>query len=205
VGDLNSSNQTSRRKVMRHTMSLTQDARLIYELCEVKARPKTILHFIKFMDTPFSQGDIGRMYKEVHGEAPPRGMATHSVERSIGTAERRLHASYYGKKFAEIAKLGLTGARLHLRAYYFYLYEFEVNVDNAILSFEQAFQIIQGIQRADLEYTRCREKDCASHFLKVFGKYVSHNACPVCNLFRKRAKNAPDAETDLDQIDSRKH
>lgn len=180
--------KTSTRKLTRNTKDLTDDANLIYRLCEVKARPKTIGYFLQSLGTRFSAADVGRIYKEVHGVAPPKGMLPYSPERSIGTSEKRLHASYYGKKYNELAKLGLTGAHLHLATYRYYLLEFEATVDDALLSFEQAFKIIQSIQIGDLIYAKCGQ--CSSHFLNVFGTPLSNHSCPVCYIFKKRMKRA---------------
>ncbi|MFC3110204.1 FlhC family transcriptional regulator [Undibacterium arcticum] len=175
-----------KRKLSKNTLATTEGVNLIYQLCEVKARAKTIAYLMRSTDSSFTPADIGRIYKDIHGESPSKGMMPVSPERAIGSSEKRFHASYYGKKYKRLSELGLIGARLHLATYQHYLLDFECTVDDALLSFDLGFKIIQSIQIGELVYATCR--DCRSHFLNVMGSPLSNHACPLCAIFKKRQR-----------------
>ncbi|MFD2274212.1 hypothetical protein ACFS07_32940 [Undibacterium arcticum] len=39
-------------------------------------------------DSSFTPADIGRIYKDIHGESPSKGMMPVSPERAIGSSEK---------------------------------------------------------------------------------------------------------------------
>lgn len=156
----------------------------VSELCKLRARPKIISAIVNGR-TNKSLTDFGRMYKEVNGEAPPKGQLPSSPESIMNSAEKKLHGSFIIRKYIRLEKSGVEYEEAIFKAYIDYLDKFDTTPVDALIAFDNAYRLIGFYKSGLFNEVQCNE--CKLTYLKFANQPIARHSCPICATARTRA------------------
>jgi len=143
-------------------------------------------------ETTLSRERLLKLYKEVRGVSPPKGMLPFSTDWFISW-QPNIHASL----FIDIHKYLLThadirGIEVVLKAYKLYLEHCQANQAEPVLSLTRAWSLVRFFDAKLLQTTACTR--CAGHFV-VHSLELYHNyVCGLCRVPSRAGKTKKAAE-----------
>jgi len=155
--------------------SLVQDAqetRLAIEMIELGARMQMLES-----ETGLSRERLLKLYKEIRGESPPKGMLPFSTDWFIPW-QQNVHASLFMSLRGFVCRnTGLSGLEATLQAFRMYREQVAAMQLESVLSLTRAWTLVRFFDAKMLQQTRCT---CCG------GEYVAHAYDPshayVCGL-----------------------
>ncbi|NDO81125.1 transcriptional regulator FlhC [Citrobacter sp. NCU1] len=158
-----------------NNQSILQDIRnigLAVELISLGAR----LQMVE-AETNLSRGKLTKLYKEIHGCSPPKGLLPFSADWFMHW-EQNIHASVFCNIWRFIQSTGLCSKiETIVKAYRLYLEHVPSMDDSPLLSFTRAWTLIRFLDADVLGSTHCTQ--CR-------GLFVSHAFQPkgifICSL-----------------------
>ncbi len=149
-----------------------QQVQLAIELIELGARLQVLE-----TETELSRGRLVRLYKEVRGVSPPKGMLPFSTDWFI-TWLPNIHASLFYNSYLQLCKqYGCERLEAFVKAYRLYLEQISLDGGEPVLGLTRAWTLIRFFESNLLELTSCT---CCS------GKFVAHIHTPgqnyVCGI-----------------------
>ena len=177
----------------KSVVSDAEQVQLAAELARLGARLQVLE-----TETNLSRERLLRLYKEVRGESPPKGMLPFSTDWFMSWMPN-IHASIFTNIHAYMVNhTQARGIRAVIRAYKLYLEHVQVNELEKVLSFTRAWSLARFFEAKLLDTATC--KSCG-------GKYVVHAMdltkdyeCGLCNVpsragkTKKKAAEAPAQE-----------
>jgi flagellar transcriptional activator FlhC len=174
----------------KSVVSDAEQVQLAAELARLGARLQVLE-----TETNLSRERLLRLYKEVRGESPPKGMLPFSTDWFMSWMPN-IHASIFMNIHAYLVNhTRAKGISAIIRAYKLYLEHVHVNELEKVLSFTRAWSLARFFEAKMLDTTTCRS--CG-------GKYVVHAMdlnkdyeCGLCNVpsragkTKKKAAEAP--------------
>lgn len=163
-----------------------RDIRLAIELIELGAR----LQLLE-AETKLSRERLLKLYKEVKGESPPKGMLPFSTDWFM-TWQPNIHASlfmgYY--RFFE-RNTQLRGLELIISAYRMYLGQIKWGGMEAVLSLTRAWTMVRFFEADMLQMVTC--EDCGGHFVAHAHDPKKGYACGLCHMPARAGKTRKSA------------
>lgn len=164
-----------------------QEIQLAMEMIQLGAR----LQMLE-AETNVSRERLLRLYKEVKGVSPPKGMLPFSTDWFL-TWQPNIHASLFLAFHRFMSNNGkASGLDAILKAYRLYLEHVELHGMEKVLSLTRAWTLIRFIEAGMLGTTRCTH--CGGHF-------VTHNldlhdgyVCGLCKIPARAGKTRRAAE-----------
>ncbi len=155
-----------------------RDIRLATELIQLGAR----LQMLE-AETNLARERLLKLYKEVKGVSPPKGMLPYSTEWFM-TWQPNVHASLFMGYYHFLRKnTGLKGLELTIKSYRMYLDKIHSVGQEQVLSLTRAWTMVRFFDARMLQMAAC--KLCGGHF-------VAHANDPfhgyVCGLCHKPAR-----------------
>lgn len=155
--------------------SLVQDAQetqLAIEMIELGARMQMLES-----ETGLSRERLLKLYKEIRGESPPKGMLPFSTDWFIPW-QQNVHASLYMSLRSFVTEnAGLSGLAASLQAFRMYREQVAANDLEQVLSLTRAWTLVRFFEAKMLQRSRCT---------KCGGSFVAHAFDPehdyVCGL-----------------------
>lgn len=187
--DDNKSVASIKRRIIEGNEDASEILHIINLLIKFKARTQTICSIFSNTEFILHERDIGRMYKEVHGQASGRGFETYLPKKLLATYELTYHASVYFALYEKYKSIFKMDPRARVEAYSEYLRLFETTVDEAILKFTNAFKITQYIETGDIVKINCHT--CKTIFVHPSYTPLLTSMCPCCEKVRKFNKLQP--------------
>ena len=140
--------------------SLVQDAqetRLAIEMIELGARMQMLES-----ETGLSRERLLKLYKEIRGESPPKGMLPFSTDWFI-TWQPNIHSSIFMNTYRYLNEhAGLSGIEAVLKAYQLYLEQVQPRSDEEpVLSLTRAWTLVRFFESKMLSMTKCGK--CGGH------------------------------------------
>lgn len=173
-------------------LSEVRETQLAIQLIEVGARLQVLES-----ETSLSRERLLKLYKEVRGESPPKGMLPFSTDWFL-TWLPNVHASLFINIYRYLAKNtfceDIEGV---LKAYKLYQEYLKANDIEEVLSFTRAWTLVRFFDSKMLETTQCTK--CGGHFV-VHPDDLHHDyLCGLCHMpsragKTKKAKEALEAE-----------
>jgi flagellar transcriptional activator FlhC len=137
-------------------------------------------------ETSLSRERLLKLYKEVNGYSPPKGMLPYSTDWFV-TWMPNIHASI----FMDIHKYltthgGARGIEAVIKAYKLYLEHCQVNAMEPVLEFTRAWTLMRFCNSDMLRTAPCRK--CGGHF--VVHSYDLHRnfVCGLCHVPSRAGK-----------------
>jgi flagellar transcriptional activator FlhC len=156
--------------------SVIDDAREVArarELIELDARLQVLES-----ETSLSRERLLRLYKELRGKSPPKGMLPFSTDWFV-TWMPNIHASLFMaiyRQMRDVAKAERVDALV--RAYRLYLEQCGSHAMEPVLSLTRAWRLIKFFEAGMLKYATCRR--CAGEFVARDLDLTARFVCGCC-------------------------
>lgn len=164
--------------------SLVQDAQetqLAINMIQLGARMQMLES-----ETGLSRERLLKLYKEIRGESPPKGMLPFSTDWFIPW-QQNIHASLYMslRKFV-IEHAGLEGLPATLQAFRMYREQIALGGLDEVLSLTRAWTLVRFFEARMLQQTRCTRcsGDFVAHAFDPSHSYV----CGLCHVPARAGK-----------------
>ena len=166
-----------------------QEIQLAIELIKLGARLQLLES-----ETSLSRERLLKLYKELKGVSPPKGMLPFSTDWFI-TWQPNIHASIFiGIHKYLVNHARISGIEAVMKAYKLYLEQIELAPgEEPVLSLTRAWTLVRFFESKMLATACCEE--CSGHFV-VYRDDLHHNyVCGLCHMpsragKTKRAKEA---------------
>lgn len=146
---------------------------LAIELIELGARLQVLE-----TETELSRGRLLRLYKEVRGKSPPKGMLPFSTDWFI-TWLPNIHASLFHGVYRTLAgKPGVDRMDAFVKAYRLYMEQVMLHGDEPVLGLTRAWTLVRFFESGLFELAECTS--CHGHFV-MHAHTPSHDyVCGIC-------------------------
>lgn len=129
-------------------------------------------------ETSLSRERLLRLYKELRGRSPPKGMLPFSTDWFV-TWMPNIHASLFMAIHRRLAASPtLARADALIRAYRLYLEHCATNELEPALSMTRAWRLVRFVEAGMLRYAACRR--CHGEFVVRDTDLVRHYVCGCC-------------------------
>ncbi|MGG2143543.1 flagellar transcriptional regulator FlhC [Symbiopectobacterium sp. RP] len=173
-----------------------KDIQLAMELISLGARLQMLES-----ETQLSRGRLIKLYKELRGSPPPKGMLPFSTDWFM-TWEQNIHSSMFYNAYAFLLKTSrCNGVEAVIKAYRLYLEQCAPNNDTPLLALTRAWTLVRFVDSGMLQLSSC---NCCN------GMFITHAHLPknsfVCSLCQppsravKRRKLSPNLADILPQL-----
>ena len=166
---------------MKSVVSDAEQVQLAAELARLGARLQVLE-----TETNLSRERLLRLYKEVVGQSPPKGMLPFSTDWFMSWMPN-IHASIFMNIHAYLlANTQAKGIRAIISAYKLYLEHVELNDLEKVLSFTRAWSLSRFFEAKLLETTPCR--CCGGKFVVHTMDLTKDYECGLCNVPSRAGK-----------------
>ena len=154
---------------------------LAVELVELGARLQVLE-----TETNLSRERLLKLYKEVKGVSPPKGMLPFSTDWFISW-QPNIHASLFIDIYRYLGKnAGVSGIEAIIKAYRLYLEHIEVNGLECVLSLTRAWSLVRFCEAKMLTTVPCSE--CGGHFIMHTMDLQKNYVCGMCHVPSRAGK-----------------
>ncbi len=130
------------------------------------------------VETPLSRERLLRLYKEVKGVSPPKGMLPFSTDWFV-TWQPNIHASLFMQiRNYLVANTKVRGIVATIKAFKLYLEHASIDGTEPILTFTRAWTLMRYVDSKLLTMKPC--KKCAGEFVVNSMDLHSHYVCGLC-------------------------
>lgn len=158
------------------------DIELAIELIRLGARLQLLES-----ETSLSRERLLKLYKELKGVSPPKGMLPFSTDWFI-TWQPNIHASLFmniHRYLTTHAKV--SGIEAIIKAYKLYLEQLETDTDDEpVLSLTRAWTLVRFFESKMLMTTHCKE--CSGQFVVHRLDLHNHYLCGLCHMPSRAGK-----------------
>jgi flagellar transcriptional activator FlhC len=166
----------------KSVMTEVQDIQLAIELIHLGARLQLLES-----ETSLSRERLLKLYKELKGVSPPKGMLPFSTDWFI-TWQPNIHSTLFINIHRYLVRhAGVTGIQAIIKAYRLYLEQMECPAgEEPVLSLTRAWTLVRFFESRMLMTTGCVE--CGGQF--VVHRLDLHNryACGLCHMPSRAGK-----------------
>lgn len=150
-------------------------------------------------ETKLSRERLLKIYKEVRGVSPPKGMLPFSTDWFI-TWQPNVHASLFMGFFRFFqTTANLQGLDAILKAYHLYLDHIEAEAMEPVLSLTRAWTLVRFFDADLLHMAPCTT--CGGHFVAHAYDPTQHFVCGLCNMPSRAGKTRRAAKAALADAD----
>ncbi|MBR0564566.1 flagellar transcriptional regulator FlhC [Azoarcus sp. L1K30] len=158
-----------------------EDIRRAVEMVQLGARMQMLE-----VETKLSREKLLKIYKEVRGASPPKGMLPFSTDWFM-TWQPNVHSSLFmGYHRFFVQQAGMSGLDAILKSYHLYLDQIESDQMEPVLSITRAWTLVRFFDADLLQFAACT---CCG------GRYVAHAydpshayVCGLCNMPSRAGK-----------------
>lgn len=144
-------------------------------------------------ETNLSRERLLKLYKEVKGVSPPKGMLPFSTDWFMSW-QPNIHSSLFIDIYRYLGQnAGLTGIEAIVKAYRLYLEHVEVNNLECVLSLTRAWSLIRFLDAKMLTTIPCTE--CGGHFVVHAMDLHRGYVCGLCHVPSRAGKTRQAAES----------
>ncbi|HYD59675.1 MAG TPA: flagellar transcriptional regulator FlhC [Noviherbaspirillum sp.] len=159
-----------------------QEIQLAIELINLGARLQLLES-----ETSLSRERLLKLYKELKGVSPPKGMLPFSTDWFI-TWQPNIHSSLFVNIYNYLVKHAqVSGIQAVMKAYRLYLEQVECEIgEEPVLSLTRAWTLIRFIESKMLMTTEC--SDCGGQFVVHRLDLHDHYTCGLCHMPSRAGK-----------------
>ncbi|MDX9837861.1 MAG: flagellar transcriptional regulator FlhC [Azoarcus sp.] len=157
------------------------DIRRAVEMVQLGARMQMLE-----VETRLSREKLLKIYKEVRGVSPPKGMLPFSTDWFM-TWQPNVHSSLFMgfHRFFE-RKAGVSGLDAILKSYHLYLDQIEAERMEPVLSLTRAWTLVRFFDADLLHMTSCT--CCGGHYVTHAYDPTRAYVCGLCNMPSRAGK-----------------
>ncbi|MDO8958331.1 MAG: flagellar transcriptional regulator FlhC [Rhodocyclaceae bacterium] len=165
----------------KSVISEARDIRLAIELIEMGAR----LQLLE-AETKLSRERLLKLYKEVRGVSPPKGMLPFSTDWFM-TWQPNVHAAVFMAYFNVLGRhTGLSGLERIIKASRLYTEQVGRSNMESVLSLTRAWTMVRFFDAGMLQTTRC--KTCGGEFVAHAHDPKRDYVCGLCHMPARAGK-----------------
>jgi flagellar transcriptional activator FlhC len=147
-------------------------------------------------ETTLSRERLLRLYKEINGESPPKGMLPFSTDWFL-TWQPNIHSSLFLGSYKHLTShCKLDRAEALVRAFHLYREQASVFRLEEKLSITRAWILVRYVESGMLGTTPCA--DCGGHFVTHRDDLNDGFVCGLCNVPSRAGKTKARAEVELE-------
>lgn len=169
-------------KTKKSVVTEANEIQLAIELISLGARLQLLES-----ETSLSRERLLKLYKELKGASPPKGMLPFSTDWFL-TWQPNIHSSLFINIHSYLVKhAGVHGIQAVMKAYQLYLEQTRPGTgDEPVLSLTRAWTLVRFVNRKMLTTTACCK--CGGHF--VVNSFDLHHdyACGLCHMPSRAGK-----------------
>lgn len=174
---------------MRNRSILTEakQIQLATELIQLGARLQVLE-----TNTDLSRERLVKLYKEIRGVSPPKGMLPYSEDWFMSW-QPNMHASLFINVYNFVTKnTDLEGIDALIKSYRLYMEHIQVNELEKVLSLTRAWTLVRFIDSGVLCVKPC--VSCKGNFVVHSLEIYSNHVCGLCNIPSRAGKTKKAAE-----------
>lgn len=170
-----------------------QDIQLAVELIRLGAR----LQLLE-AETKLSRERLLKLYKEVKGVSPPKGMLPFSTDWFL-TWQPNIHASLFMSFYFFLQRnTQARGLDAIIKGYRLYLEHVGIHKMDCVLSLTRAWTLIRFFDAGMLKLVKC--KQCGGSFIADTYDLTEHYVCGLCNVPARAGKTKRAAQAALTTV-----
>lgn len=138
-------------------------------------------------ETSLSRERLLKIYKELKGVSPPKGMLPFSTDWFV-TWQPNIHSSLFMNIYKYLQDhAGITGIETVVKAYRLYLEQVPVSEnEEAVLSLTRAWTLVRFFQGKMLTFAKCNK--CGGQFVAHKLDLHDHYSCGLCHVPSRAGK-----------------
>lgn len=157
----------------KSVVSEAQQIQIAVSLIELGARLQLLQE-----ETSLSRERLLKLYKEVAGESPSKGMLPYSTDWFM-TWSPNIHSSLFMDIYQFMtANTRLSGVEALIKSYRLYLEQISVSGDEPVLSITRAWFLVRFFDANMLQLTGCKE--CGGKFVVHTNELYADYVCGIC-------------------------
>ena len=131
-------------------------------------------------ETTLSRERLLKLYKEVKGESPSKGMLPYSTDWFISW-QPNIHSSLFMGVYQFMVKnAGVKGVQALISAYHLYLDQVQgIEEGEIVLSITRAWFLVRFFNAGMMQLVPCRE--CTGHFVAHTNELHNNYVCGICH------------------------
>lgn len=131
-------------------------------------------------ETSLSRERLLKIYKEVMGKSPPKGMLPYSTDWFMSWRPN-IHSSLFIDIYRYLsAHAGISGIEAIIKAYQLYLEHINMHDMERVLSLTRAWSLVRFFDAKMLTTVPCTE--CSGHFVVHTLDLHQHYVCGMCDM-----------------------
>lgn len=161
---------------MRNKSVVTEahQIRIAVELIELGARLQLLQE-----ETTLSRERLLKLYKEVKGVSPSKGMLPYSTDWFMSWSPN-IHSSLFMDIYQFLARnANISGVEALIKSYRLYLEQISVSGDEPALSVTRAWFLVRFFDAEMLQLAECTE--CGGHFVVHANELYDGYLCGICH------------------------
>ena len=141
-------------------------------------------------EMPLSRERLTKLYKELKGKSPPKGMLPFSTDWFV-TWMPNIHASLFMGIYHHLIKVSaLDDIDALIKAYKLYLEQCQALGSDVVLSITRAWRLIRFVDAKMLRIAPCT--CCKGEYVVREFDLTRHYVCGLCNVPSRAGKKRPD-------------
>ena len=160
---------------MRNKSVVTEarEIQIAVELINLGARLQVLQE-----ETAVSRERLIKLYKEVRGESPAKGMLPYSTDWFMSWLPN-IHSSLFMDIYQFLTShTTLSGVEALIKSYRLYLEQIEISGGEPVLSITRAWFLVRFFEAKMLQVTDCKE--CGGHFVVHTNELYQDYVCGIC-------------------------
>ncbi|MBC3810747.1 MULTISPECIES: flagellar transcriptional regulator FlhC [Undibacterium] len=147
-------------------------------------------------ETSLSRERLLKIYKELKGVSPPKGMLPFSTDW-FTTWQPNIHSSLFMNIYKYLNEHAeVSGIEAVVKSYRLYLEQVGcVSPDDAVLSLTRAWTLVRFFEGKMLTFAKCSE--CGGHFVAHSLDLNNHYKCGLCHVPSRAGKTKKTREADI--------
>lgn len=138
-------------------------------------------------ETNLSRGKLIKLYKEIQGCPPPKGLLPFSTTWFM-TWEPNIHSSIFYNAYHFLVKHGTKpGIQSILKAYQLYLEQCPAHNEEPVLGLTRAWILVKFVESNVMQQSCCKE--CRGHFITHAYQPINSFVCSLCQPPSRAEKN----------------
>jgi flagellar transcriptional activator FlhC len=177
---------------MRNTSVVIEahEIQIAVELIEMGARLQLLQE-----ETHLSRERLLRLYKEVKGESPSKGMLPYSTDWFMSWLPNIHSSLFMGIHQFLLKNANISGVEALIKSYRLYLEQIEVSGGESTLSITRAWFLIRFFDAGMLQLTTCKE--CGGQFVVHTNELCANYTCGICRPPSRAGKTKKAAQAEL--------
>ncbi|HEX5363358.1 MAG TPA: flagellar transcriptional regulator FlhC [Gallionella sp.] len=152
-------------------------------------------------ETSLSRERLLRLYKEIKGESPSKGMLPYSTDWFMSW-QPNIHASLFMDIYRFLVmNAGIEGVQALITAYRLYLDQMQgIEESEPLLSITRAWFLIRFFKAGMMQLSPCKE--CGGYFVTHINELHDHYVCGICHPPARAGKTRAAKQAALDSAAS---